>query len=95
MSANTPTLRDTPATQKHTPMHTAAQQAGERVGENGARGHVSHLLRGRLVGKGECIKHIMYTRSRHGKSVHRPTGTWNRHTVCFVRGRAREKGGKQ
>lgn len=98
MSANTATSRDTPATQKHTPTHTVAQQArGGRVGEEGAGGHPSCPLRGRLgVGQGECIEHIMYTRSRRGKSVHQPTGTWDGHAVCFVKGRAREKwGGKQ
>lgn len=30
MSANTATSRDTPATRKHTPTHTAAQRAGGR-----------------------------------------------------------------
>ena len=64
------------------------------MGEEGAGGHPSCPLWGRLgVGQGECIEHIMYTRSRRGKSVHQPTGTWDGHAVCFVKGRAREKGG--
>lgn len=95
MSANTATSRDTPATQKHTPTHTVAQQAGG-VGWGRREPGATHLVlcgAGWGVGQGECIEHIMYTRSRRGKSVHQPTGTWDGHAVCFVKGRAREKGG--
>lgn len=92
MSANTATSRDTPATRKHTPTHTAAQREGGGGGKKGAGRHPSCPLRGRLGGQGECIEHIMYTRSRRGKSVHRPTGTWDGHAVCFMRGGAGEKG---
>lgn len=64
------------------------------VGEERAGGHPSCPLRGRLgMGQGECIEHIMYARLRRSKSVHQPTGTWDGHAVCFVRGRGREKGG--
>ena len=72
-------------TRQRTRLHS-----GQGQGEKGAGGHPSCPLRGGLGGQGECIEHIMYTRSRRGKSVHRPTGTWDRHAVCFVRGRAGE-----
>jgi hypothetical protein len=69
-------------TRQRTRLHS-----GQGVGrEKGAGGHPSCPLRGGLGGgQGECIEHIMCTRSRRGKSVHRPTGTWDGHAVCFVR----------
>lgn len=72
-------------TRQRTRLHSG-QGAG--WGEKGAGGHPSCPLRGGLGGQGECIEHIMYTRSGRGKSVHRPTGTWDEHAVCFERGRA-------
>lgn len=83
MSANTATSRDTPATRKHTPTHTAAQRAGGRWGGR-EPGATILSFAGRAGGQGECIEHIMYTRSRRGMSVHRPTGTWDGHAQCAL-----------
>lgn len=68
-------------TQKHT-LNAHGCTAGKvgAGGEEGAGGHPSCPLRGRLgVGQGECIEHIMYTRSRRksGASTHRHMG-WTR-----------------
>lgn len=58
MSANTATSRDTPATQKHTPTHTAAQRAGRRG--QGREGGAHLVLCGAGGGgQGECIEHVM------------------------------------